>query len=60
MYITSILTVAASLLVAMVAANCNQDNCYRALEHYQQTSSADFCKQYLKTQYAYQFLPHHP
>ena len=57
MHIASSLTVAASLLVAMVAANCNQDNCYRALEYYQQTSSANFCKQYLKTQYAYPFLP---
>ena len=59
MHITSIFTVVAGLLVAMVAANCNQDNCYRALEHYQQTSSADFCKQYLKTQYAYQFPTHY-
>ena len=59
MHFASTLTVVASLLVAMVAASCNQDNCYRALEHYQQTSSADFCKQYLKTQYAYRFLRNH-
>ena len=57
MHIASLLTAAASLVLVALASTCNQDNCYRALEHYQETASASFCKQYLKTSYAYPILP---
>ncbi|KAM0800087.1 hypothetical protein BDR22DRAFT_260537 [Usnea florida] len=59
MRFTSIVTTGASLVLLVVANGCHQDNCYRALEHYQETSSASFCKQYLHTKYADHISQHH-